>query len=61
VRLLDRIARRYGCLPHQVEALEPYALTMAAICVYQAEADAAEDVRKFPRAENVFIIGSARG
>lgn len=39
--LVDRIAKRYGRLPHEVMELSPYQFTVAALCVQQA-ADSAE-------------------
>lgn len=58
---MDRVARRYGRLPHEVEALEPYALTMAAICLEQADEREARGMRDIPGLTPVVVLGGVGG
>lgn len=58
VRLVHRIAVAYGRLPHEIEALDPYALSMAAVCVSQADRDSTEALRDHAKgAQAVVIVG----
>ena len=62
VDLVDAIAQRYGRLPHEVEALDPYALSMAAICVRRANERSTTAIRDHARhAQPVVVVGSLRG
>lgn len=58
--MIHRIARAYGKFPHEVEALTPYQLTMASICLDQADRDGVRSINE-TGAMSVYVVGGLGG
>lgn len=61
VLIVDQLARRYGCLPHEVLALDPWQLTTAIVCYRAGREAEGEAVQRAAREGMVFPTVSLGG
>jgi len=59
--MLDAVARRYGCFPHEVLDLDPFELGLALECYRQADATSAQAIERISkRGGMVFPVVAVR-
>jgi len=52
---IDRIARRYGCMPHEVMQLSPTQWTLARLCLIAAHEETEDRAKR--GAMGVIVVG----
>jgi hypothetical protein len=53
---LDRMARRYGRLPHELAELDPFELSVCLACMLTGEAAQADEIQRVTRNPKAMVF-----